>query len=42
MWEGVGLSREEAEYLVNESLRLIVERQCPLGDLTLLAVPRIA
>ncbi|HYC59425.1 MAG TPA: hypothetical protein VEK79_07655 [Thermoanaerobaculia bacterium] len=39
VWREAGLSREDAEYLLNEALRLVVERKCVAGHPTSVGEP---
>ncbi len=39
-WALAGVSAEDAEFLINETLRLVVERGCHLDDLHFLADPK--
>lgn len=40
VWANAGLNKEEAQFVVNESLRLVIEGTCPLGDLNFLVDPK--
>ena len=39
-WAGLAVSLDDADYLANESLRLVIQRQCKLGDLQFHRNPR--